>query len=257
MRREVQREEVGIVIQIEVRTPRTQAPALRREFENRIKDAALRATDRAAARAKERIRTEMAAAGLGRLGYALGSGSDLKQSGQVHRRGDAWSASGWVYVRSGSKRSRGAIEAYTEGANIRPRNPSGLLWYPTDDIMRYARVPLPRTGGNSSGRVRLTPKLWARTYAAKFGPLFRIGNTLFVKNATLSLAGKARSIKPLTKRGKVPKGQVRQELIAAFIGIPFTSRTARTDPKAITAAVARETMTREFALSSTTGRERA
>jgi hypothetical protein len=242
---------------VEVRTPRTQAPALRRAFENSIQQAALRATDRAAAQAKTRIRAEMAAAGLGRLGQAIGSGSDLKQSGQVHRRGDSWSASGWVFVRSGSRRSRGAIEAYTEGASIRARNPSGLLWFPTDDIMRYARVPLPSSGGNSSGRVRLTPKLWSRTYAAKYGRLFRIGNTLFVKNATLSLSGKRRSIKPLTKRGKVPKGQVQQELIAAFIGIPQTSRTARVDPRQITAAVASETMRREFALTTSSGRDRA
>jgi hypothetical protein len=239
---------------VEVRTPRTQAPALRRAFENSIQQDALRATDRAAASAKTRIRTEMAAAGLGRLGNALGSGSDLKQSGVVHRRGDSWSASGWVFVRSGSKRSRGAIEAYTEGANIRARNPSGLLWFPTDDIMRYARVPLPSSGGNSSGRVRLTPKLWDRTYAARFGRLFRIGNTLFVKNATLSLAGKPRSLKARTKRGKVPKGQVGRELIAAFIGIPQTSRSARIDPRAIVQAVATDSIRRDFALFVGNGR---
>jgi len=50
---------------------------------------------------------------------------------------------------------------------------------------------------------------------------------LAIRNATLSLSGKARSARPLTKTGKVPKGQVQQEVIIAFIGIPRTSRKAR------------------------------
>jgi len=186
----------------------------------------------------------MAAAGLGKLGMAIGAGSDLKKSGQVHARGGGWSASGWVYIRSGSQRSRGAIEAYTQGATILPKNPSGLLWFPTDDIMRMARVTLPSSSGNARGNVRLTPKLWDRVYAARFGPLVRLRlhgkDVLVVRNATLSLAGKPRSIKPLTKRGKVPKGQIAREFVIAFIGIPNTTRAARVNPLALAQQVVTE-----------------
>lgn len=205
--------------------------ALEREFSRRLEKSALQMTDRAAAKAKGRIRADMAAAGLGRLGFALGSGSDLKKSGQVHRKGNGWSASGWVAVRSRSQRTQGAIESYTEGSTILPRR-GRYLWFATDDIKRLARVPLPNSGGNSYGNVRLEPRLWDRTYGRTLGPLFPMkaadGTPLLaIRNATLSLSGKARSARPLTKTGKVPKGQVQQEVIIAFIGIPRTSRKAR------------------------------
>lgn len=205
--------------------------ALEREFSRRLEKSALQMTDRAAAKAKDRIRADMAAAGLGRLGFALGSGSDLKKSGQVHRKGNGWSASGWVAVRSRSQRTQGAIESYTEGSTILPRR-GRYLWFATDDIKRLARVPLPNSGGNSYGNVRLEPRLWDRTYGRTLGPLFPMkaadGTPLLaIRNATLSIAGKSRSVKPLSKTGKVPKGQVQQEVIIAFIGIPRTSRKAR------------------------------
>lgn len=205
--------------------------ALEREFSRRLEKSALQMTDRAAAKAKDRIRADMAAAGLGRLGFALGSGSDLKKSGQVHRKGNGWSASGWVFVRSRSQRTQGAIESYTEGSTILPRR-GRYLWFATDDIKRLARVPLPNSGGNSYGNVRLEPRLWDRTYGRTLGPLFPMkaadGTPLLaIRNATLSIAGKSRSVKPLSKTGKVPKGQVQQEVIIAFIGIPRTSRKAR------------------------------
>lgn len=237
-----------------IRSGRVSAPALKRAFDRRAQNAALKLTDRAAKTLKARHRSEMAAAGLGRLGMALGSGSDLEKGGRVHRSGSGWSVSGWVYVRSGSRRSRGALQAYTEGATITPKNPSGLLWFPTDDIMRMARVPLPSVGGNSKANVRLTPSLWRRVYAQRFGPLVRLPgkNVLVVKNTTLSLAGKPRSIKPLTKRGKVPKGQVQRDMVVAFIGIRQTSRAARTDPAAIARKVMAE-LGRGFTVSSQSG----
>ena len=237
-----------------LRTPRTSFPELKRAFDRRAQAAALKATDRAAKKLKERHRSEMAAAGLGKLGMALGSGSDLEKGGRVHRGPDGWSVSGWVYVRSGSKRSRGALQAYTEGASITPKNSSGLLWFPTDDIMRMARVPLPSSAGNARANVRLTPKLWRRTYEARFGKLFRLPGTnlLAVKNATLSLAGKPRSIKPLTKRGKVPKGQIAKEFVIAFIGIPQTSRAARVNPETIARKVLAE-LGRDFTVTMKSG----
>jgi hypothetical protein len=194
------------MIRVEARGPRSQMPEIRRAFEQQLQAKALSMTDRAATRAKTKLR----------------------------ERSGGWSASGWIFIRSASERTRGAIEAYTQGATILPRNPSGLLWYPTDDIMRMARVPLPSSGGSARGNVRLTPKLWGRTYAQRFGPLVRLRlngrDVLVVKNATLSLAGKPRSIKPLTRRGKVPRGQVQREFVIAFIGIRSTTRVARVNP---------------------------
>lgn len=236
------------MIQAEFRPVRTALPALKRAFDQKMQQAAHRATDRAATRLKDQIRSEMSAAGLGRLGMALGSGSDYRKGGRVHRTGEGWSVSGWVFVRSGSKRSRGAIEAYTQGATILPRNPSGLLWIPTDDIMRMARI------GKAS--YRLTPKLWRQTYEAKYGPLVRVRsggqNLLIVRDTTLSLAGKPRSIKPLTKRGKVPKGQIYQKFVVAFIGIPQTTRSARVNPAQIARQVAAG-FSRDFVLTTSTG----
>jgi hypothetical protein len=85
--------------------------------------AALVATDKGRRRALSRLRGEMQGAGLGRLGNAIGSGSDLESGRGVHRYGQAgFSASGVVYVRSGSPRSRGAIEAYTAPTDSKRRS---------------------------------------------------------------------------------------------------------------------------------------
>ena len=50
-----------------------------------MEQAALAATDKAATELKGEIRGTMQAAGLGRLGNAIGSTSDLKKNGQVKR----------------------------------------------------------------------------------------------------------------------------------------------------------------------------
>ena len=210
-------------------------------MDKRMEAVVLNITDEAARDALGEVRQEMRANKLGNLGNALGSGSDKKKHGAVHRLPNGgFSASGWIHIRAQGDRSLGALISYTEGATIRPVR-SDYLWMPTDDIRRLARVPKPRTGGGRGyGNVRLTPRLWDQTYGRKFGPLFRIkaddGTPLLViKNATLSASGKARSARPRTKTGKVPKGQVAAEIIVAFIGIPQTIRTRRLDVRAITA----------------------
>ena len=103
--------------------------------QRRIEYAALKATDQAATQAKSRIREAMQSAGLGRLGNAIASTSDLKK-GQIKRySGGGFRASGVIYIRSGSARTRGAIESYTVGADIRPVR-SRWLWIATDQIPR-------------------------------------------------------------------------------------------------------------------------
>ncbi len=184
---------------------------------------------------KSRVRQDMSAAGLGRLGQALGSTSDFRK-GQVYREAGGWSASGVVYVRSKSERTVGAIEAYTRGANIRPVK-SPWLWIPTDNIQRMV--------GRGKDRRRLTPSLWKSSgLESRIGPLEMIESVngyplLVVKTGAVAMTGKARSLRGRLKSGRAPKGFQNRDFIVAFIGIPFTSRTARVS----ISRIAREVMT--------------
>lgn len=189
--------------------------------------AALRATDLARRAAVTRIRQGMQGAGLGRLGNAVGSTSDLAKGNRIKRYAqDGFSVSGVVYVRSKSERTLGAIEAYTQGANIVPVR-SRWLWIPTDEIPRVTK------------RERLTPALWRKNgFNQKIGPLVQIkavnGNPLLVvRNVGVSEVGKSRSAKSLTKTGRARKGQRIKQFVVAFIGIPRTARAARVDVRAI------------------------
>ena len=195
-----------------------------RSMVKRAESAALKSTDRAAKTAKARIRTEMGSARLGTLGNAFAAKSDLDRGGiQVRYGGNGgFAASGIVYVRTKSERTLGAIQAYTEGADIRPVR-SRWLWIATDNIPRV------------TGRYRMTPELWVKNgFDQKIGPLVVVRSVngyplLVVKNVGLSAAGSRRSAKSLTKRGMPRKGQIEKQFVVAFIGIPFTSRAARVD----------------------------
>lgn len=203
----------------------------RRFAEQRMETAALIAVDKGRRVALARVRADMAGAGLGRLGNGLGSGSDLEDGRGVHRRSNGFSASGVLYVRSGSERTRGAIESYTAGAEIRPVR-GRWLWIATDAIPRV------------TGRYRMTPELYVRNgFEQKIGPLVRVRGhngypLLIVRNVGVSALGRSRSAKSLTKRGLPRKGQVAQEFIVAFIGIPRTARAARIDVARIMREVA-------------------
>lgn len=193
----------------------------------RMENAALIATDRAARVAKAEVRNAMSGARLGRLGNAVDATSDLKQGNGVYRRGvDGFSASGGVFVRSKSERTLGAIESYTEGAEIRPR-PGRWLWIATDNIPRV------------TGRYRMTPELYRKNgFEQKIGPLTFVRSVngyplLVAKNVGVDLSGRKRSARSLTKSGRARKGQVERQFVVAFIGIPYTSRAARVDVTAI------------------------
>lgn len=214
-------------IKVQLRMPpRSAFDNFERRTRARLEAASLNATYIAAERAKTMIRREMASAGLGRLGNAVDSGGDARKRGSVFRKGAGFSASGWVHIRTKSERTRGAIDAYTKGADIKPRN-GRWLWIPTDDIPSRA------------GRKKITPESYNRLGLDKrIGPLVLVRSVngwplLVVKNASLSGSGKARSAKALTKTGRLRKGQVARDFIVAFIGIPRTSRQARVDVPAI------------------------
>lgn len=205
--------------------------AFRREAAQTLEGAALRGTDRAAHIGKRRISAAMAGAGLGKLGQAIGTSSDLKQGRGVRRTGaDGFSASGMVNVRSRSARTRGAIEAYSQGAEIRPRR-GRWLWISTPDAMRFV--------GSRSNRERLTPESYVRRgLAAKLGPLVPLKGIngapmLAVRNVGTSATGHKRGVRPLKKKGAPSKHDRKRELVILFIAIPRTSRAGRFDPSQI------------------------
>ncbi len=199
--------------------------------EQRAERAALIATDRGRTIALNRLRGDMQAAGLGGLGRAISSTSDLSRGQPVHRLPNGgFSASGGLFIRTRSERTVGAIEAYTKGAAIRPRK-GRWLWFPTENIQRFV--------GSRANRQRLTPALWEKSgLDRRVGPLTLIRSVngyplLVVKNVGVAMSGQKRSARSLTKSGRARKGQVAREMVVAFIGIPFTSRQARVDVTAI------------------------
>lgn len=203
--------------------------------EARVQKAMLAATNRGGQRLKSRIREAMSAAGLGKLGQAIDATSDEQRAGIHHSSGGGISASGLVYVRSRSERTRGAIEAYTSGANIRPRK-GRFLWIPSDDILRVA--------GGKGQKQRLSPGNWsALGMDSRVGRLEFIPNKgrplLVVRGSSVNIA-KRRSARALTKTGRARKGQLAVPVIVAFIGIPATSRAARIDVRALHAQVMAE-----------------
>ncbi len=208
--------------------PRSAFDQFRRDSEARMQAAALNATATAARNAKGVIRREMAAAKLGRMGNAIDDGSDAEKTGRMKLSGSGWRASGWVFIRSRSPRTRGAIEAYTEGAEIAPRN-GRYLWIATDQIPVRA------------GRAKMTPGNWSKAgLDTRIGPLVPIKSAsgtplLIVKKVGVSASGKSRSARSLTKKGLARKGQIGVDYIVAFYGIPRTSRQARVDVDQIVA----------------------
>ena len=208
------------------------------EQEQRLEQAFLSATDRAGRKLKNEIRQAMSGAGLGRLGNAFAGKSDLERGGiQVRYPNGGFSAGATVFVRSRSERTRGAIQAYTEGANIRPRR-GRYLWIPSDEIQRLA--------GSKSARQRVTPGNWTRLgLDRQIGPLIPIKSIngrplLVVQDASVRADGKARSARSRTKRGAARKGYTAKTFIVCFIGIPATARAARIDLHALQAAAQAE-----------------
>ena len=182
--------------------------------------AALRTVDALARRGKTAIRSGMAGAGLGRLGNAIGSSSDAEK-GTIKRYGrDDFAVSAAFFAKTRNERTLGALEAYTEGAEILPRR-GKWLWIATDEIPRL------------TARERMTPARYIRNgFEQKIGPLQFVrsinGNPLLVvQGASVSAVGKPRSAKSRTKRGALRKGQRAKEFIVAFVGIPRTARAAR------------------------------
>jgi hypothetical protein len=213
-------------------------------------------TDKAAKSAVRAIRQGLSARRAGRLGNAISSNSDLNPGKRAvragfHTRSDgSVSVSGRVFVRGGGARTKGAIASYVENdtTTISPRNASGLLWIPTDEIQRL--VGIPKNGGGRKSRVRLEPRFWNQAgLDRKIGPLVRIRSVdgtplLVVLNASVAADGRPGRAKSLRKNGLPRKGQRAKAFIVAFIGIRQTTRTSKVDLTAI-AEEAQRTAVRE------------
>lgn len=211
------------MITADLKIPEAAIDRYRRDLREKLERAALRTVDQVSRRGKSAIRQRFASAGLGRLGNAIGSDADERA---VRRGADGFSASAQFFVRTRSERTLGALESYTQGADIRPGR-GRWLWIATDQIPRRA------------GRQRMTPELWRQNgFDRKIGPLVLVKSVngtplLVVQGAGVPLSGKKHGARSLTKKGAARKGQVRREFLVAFIGIPRTARAARVNITAI------------------------
>lgn len=208
----------------------------RRDVQRRLEKAALAATAITARTALREVRTAMSSRRLGKLGNAIGTTSDQAKGGQVYREGNGFSASGVVHLRTRSKRTVGAIEAYTEGAEIRPRR-GRFLWMATLDLQKRAK-----------GGKRMTPEEYvAGGYEQRIGPLefFEKGGKgyLGVRDVSVQAPGmmsrKRRGVRPLPKRGALGPTRLKREMVVLFVGIRRTGRAARVDATGIFQAAQR------------------
>lgn len=225
--------------------------ALERGAQLQIIQAIRVGTDRAAKGAVRDIRRGLASRRAGRLGNAISSNSDLNPGKRAVRSGfhtgrdGSVSASGRVFLRGGGERTKGAVASYVENetTTITPRNRSGLLWIPTDEIQRLVGIS---NGSGRKSRVRLEPRLWKQAgLEAKIGPLVRIRSVdgtplLVVLNASVAADGRPGRARSLRKNGLPRKGQRAKAFIVAFIGIRSTTRTAKIDLSAIAENAQRE-----------------
>lgn len=201
---------------------------LERQIREKAERALLAASHDAGRLATSRIRDAMSGAGLGRLGRAIDATSDQDKGGRVHRSsGRELSASSAIHLNTRSERTVGAIEAYTRGANIRPRD-AHWLWVPSPELQRRVK------GGR-----RVTPANWQSSgLATRIGPLVKIpgshaGEVLLIVPAVTVRQQGSPSPRRLPKSGRARAGRVLRENFVAFTGIRSTSRQARVDPHRI------------------------
>lgn len=192
--------------------------------------AAHRAVDRASQVGHRRVRMAMKMAGLGKLDRVVAHSSSLKKQRTNSRH--PW---GLVYARGQNRpdsRGAGALEIYSEGGVIAPKNTlfgTGWLWIPTNRIPKRIRGYKP------------TPALYNRSpLVSSIGPLVykRIAShraILTVRRVTVS---------PKTGRAKAagkrrPRTRIAMPEIVAFVGIRITRRAKRFDQHAIMRAAGR------------------
>ena len=180
--------------------------------------AALEATDLASKKAQKHIQAKMRAVGLGKLGNAVG------QTSAKRKRNYPGSPYGVIFARGGDDTlAGGALEAYSQGTTIRPKNGNWLA-VPTSAIPRVATV-----GGR---RRRLTPERYKQAgLEQKIGKLIYIPvrqNLALLVVRNVSLSPKTGQAKRLGKRKPKTRG-VPESYTTVFILIKQTRRAKRFD----------------------------
>jgi hypothetical protein len=198
----------------ESRPPNGLHQRLGRAHDTIVKQAAAVATDKAIRGAGIFTRQTIRTVGLGRLSNAVADTSSLRQG-----RRPSSNSYGVLYARGGDESlAGGALDAYSRGATIRPRN-GAWLWFQTKALARTARV-------GTGGRRRLTPELY-NAIGAPLGPLHfrRIRPdlaVLYAEKVTVSArTGRARRAGPRAKSV--------EKRVTVFFGIKNTKRTKRFD----------------------------
>lgn len=191
--------------------------------------AAGKVNDRQTIAARDRQRTAMRSAGLGKLGNAVKT-----ETGRSKDRGGNPNAYGVIFADNGDESRAGqALQAYSKGTTIKPiKGP--WLWFQTPALARTSKIP----GDNRRGR--LTPERYNQM-GAPLGPLrfARINPSfakLYVDVADVSVkTGRA------TRPGKgKPRTKVRTKRVTIFFGIRNTRRGQRYDPQRIVAQAHKE-----------------
>lgn len=217
---------VRVIVRIpDIRSIRSDIDRIQRE--NRR--AAIDATDIASKKAQGHVQAKMRSVGLGRLANAVGHTSS-KRKRQTAPGRDPY---GVIYARGGDEsRAGGALEAYSQGATIRPVRGEWLA-VPTKAAPKFVSV-----GGR---RRRLTPALWE---SGGFNQ--RIGKLIFrqIRSNLALLVVRKVSLSPKTGQAKalgarrprtrvVPDGDT-----VVFVLIKQTRRAKRFDQAAIMRAYA-------------------
>ena len=209
-------------INFTVRTP--DVSAIRddvRRIEKENRRAALEVTEIASKKAQRHIQAKMRSVGLGRLSNAVGQTS-AKRKRQTDPNRNPY---GVIFARGGDDSlAGGALDAYSNGVVIRPRNGSWLA-VPTKAAPRFVRA-----GGK---RRRLTPALWQQAgLDAKIGKLrFKQirSNLAILTVKNVSLSPKTGQAKALGKSGRTRTRVIAKGETVVFVLIKQTRRAKRFD----------------------------
>lgn len=189
-----------------------------------LRQAAVNTTSRQSIAYRKSVKQKIAAAGLGRLGNAIGETSSKRLRRPF---GDPF---GVVFAWGGSEgRAQQALYAYTTGVTIRARN---KIW------LAFQTNAIPRRAGPL--RKRMTPELYKQSGFEQslgklvFKPIGPNKALLVIQNVTLQpKTGRAR---PAGKRPT--KTRVFKKETPAFILIKNTRRAKRVDDLAVARAIA-------------------
>lgn len=187
----------------------------------RLRGSGQYAVDKATRLARDKTKSTIQAAGLGRLANAVGWTSS-KQKGASPDDENAWGA---VYAR-GKTEGRGnqALMAYSQGAVIFPTAGKKWLAFASKAIpTRSNRFKMTPARYNASG---LTESIGKLRFVATKNP--RVAFLVAVDVTVSRKSGRAKGF-----AGRTPRGSDREKSVIAFVLIRYTSRARRFSQKEI------------------------